>query len=58
MGLIRAVTKRLSGTSSLLAKTYLYKVLPQIPNPFGSFQKLGLPYLGVLIIRILLFRVL
>ena len=28
------------------------------PNPSGSFRKLGVPYFGVLIIRILLFRVL
>ena len=27
-------------------------------QPYGSFQKLGVPYSGVLIIRILLFRVL
>ena len=30
----------------------------QAPGPFGSFRKLGVPYLGVLIIGILLFRVL
>ena len=29
-----------------------------LPSRFGSFRKLGVPYLGVLIIRILLFRVL
>ena len=27
-------------------------------SPYGSFRKLGVPYFGVLIIRILLFRVL
>ena len=27
-------------------------------KPYGSFRKLGVPYVGVLIIRILLFRVL
>ena len=33
--------------------------LPIIRNlPYGSFRKLGVPYLGVLILRILLFRVL
>ena len=41
------------GKTRLVAQeTYLLR------NPYGSFRKEGLPYLEVLIVRILLFRVL
>ena len=37
----------------------LYTKTPKVnPTSYGSFRKLGVPYFGVLTIRILLFRVL
>ena len=36
----------------------LVQIIQIQTNFFGSFRKLGVPYFGVLIIRILLFRVL
>ena len=44
---------------SLLLSGGLNVMLFVLPGmAFGSFRKLGVPYLGVLIIRILLYRVL
>ena len=45
-------------SSSSAASTLNPKPSYPLPHHHGSFRKLGVPYLGVLIIRILLFRVL
>ena len=49
---------RFIGASKALERRVLVQGLNRLIGLGGSFRKLGVPYFGVLIIRILLFRVL
>ena len=49
--------QKADGSNKLKARNHKSEALDSYKDLPGSFRKLGVPYLGVLIVRMLLFRV-